>query len=113
MMFEYASGLHGVLSHSDYMGGDQNRYIVRGSRGLVVVERERLTIEGIEGDRRMVDVPAEDVYVEMWTAMAAALQRGEEPPYTLEHGWQELKTLLAVARSIEEGRKVALEEMGS
>jgi hypothetical protein len=45
--------------------------------------------------------------------MAAALQRGEEPPYTLEHGWQDPKTLLAIAWSIEQGRRMALEEMGA
>jgi predicted dehydrogenase len=113
VVMEYANGMRGVLSHSDYMGGTQNHYHIRGSQGLVVVEREQLTIESIEGKRRSVEVPAEDVYVVMWTAMAGALQREEEPPYTLEHGWQELKTLLAIARSIEEGRKVTLEEMQS
>ena len=110
---EYAGGFRGLLSHSDYMGGTQNHYIIRGSQGLIVVEPERLAIEGIEGDRRTVEVPAEDVYVEMWSAMYNAWQRGEKAPYTLEHGWQEMKTLLAIARSIEEGRKVALEEMDS
>lgn len=113
MMIEYATGLRGVLSHSDYMGGTQNHYIVRGSRGLIVVERERLIVEGIEGDRQIIEVPPEDVYIVMWTALAQAMQRGEEPPYTLEHGWQELRTLLAVARSIDEGRKTSLAEMES
>ena len=78
-----------------------------------MVERERLTIEGIEGDRRVIEVPPEDVYIVMWTALAQAMRRGEEPPYTLEHGWQELQTLLAVARSIEQGRQVPLAELAA
>ena len=94
-------------------GRDPEPLYYPGQPGLIVVERERLAIEGLEGDRRTVEVPDEDVYVEMWSAMYKAWQRGEEAPYTLEHGWQEMKTLLAIARSIEEGRKVALEEMNS
>ena len=40
----------------------------------------------------------------MWRAFARALREGGEPSYTLEHAHQDLRTLLAVERSIKEGR---------
>jgi len=113
MLLEYAHELRGVLSHSDYLGGSENHFQIRGAKGLVVVSRERLVVESIEGAKRTIELPAEDVYLTMWSAIAAALRRGDEPAYTLEHGWQDLITLLAIARSIDEGRRVRLEEMGA
>lgn len=107
MLFEYASGLRGVFSHSDYLGGGRNYFYVRGREGVVSIERRRAVLADREGrEVRAVDLDDTDTYVRMWDELVDCAQQGREPSYTKEDALGDLMTLLAVARSVEEGARV-------
>ncbi len=104
MLFDYREPLRGIFSHSTYLGGDRNYFYVRGTEGLVAAEGGGLLVQDREGRERRVEVPPENSHERMWRAFARALREGGEPSYTLAHAHQDLRTLLAVERSIKEGR---------
>ena len=109
MLFEYASGLRGVFSHSDHLGGGRNYFHVRGSEGVVTVERQRAILTNREGHKvRAVDLDDANTYDLMWNELVDCVQHGREPSYTKEDALGDLTTLLSVARSVEEGTRVEI-----
>jgi len=107
MLFEYASGLRGVFSHSDSLGGGRNYFHVRGKQGVATVERQRVVVTNNEGNEvRTVDLDDADTYGAMWRELVDCVQQGRTPSYTMEDALDDLATLLAVARSVEEGTRV-------
>lgn len=112
MLFEYPGTLRGVFSHSSYLGGGRNYMNVRGSEGLVFRERGRLVVRSRVGDERAIPLPDDNPHLTMWRDLVTALVEGTEPPYTIDDGLRELRTLDAIARSAHEGRRVTLEWEG-
>lgn len=109
MLFEYASGLRGVFSHSDYLGGGRNYFYVRGGEGVVAIERHRAVVTNREGHEvRVLELEDADTYERMWSELVDCVQHGHEPSYTKEDALGDLTTLLAVARSVEEGGRVEI-----
>lgn len=107
MLFEYASGLRGVFSHSDYLGGGRNYFHVRGSEGVASVERRRVSVTNREGSVvREVSLDDTNAHEAMWHELVTCVQQGTAPRYTMEDALDDLATLLAVARSVEEGGRV-------
>jgi scyllo-inositol 2-dehydrogenase (NADP+) len=107
MLFEYASGLRGVFSHSDSLGGGRNYFHVRGKQGVATVERQRVVVTNNEGNEvRTVDLDDADTYGAMWRELVDCVQQGRSPSYIMEDALDDLATLLAVARSVEEGTRV-------
>ncbi len=111
MLFEYASGMRGMFSHSDHIGGGRNYFYVRGSEGVLSIERRRAALTNREGDEvQALDLDDADTYERMWRELVDCVQYGREPSYTKEDALGDLTTLLAIARSVEEGARV---EVGS
>jgi len=107
MLFEYASGLHGVFSHSDYLGGGRNYFHIRGKQGVATVERGRAVLTDNEGNEvQTVDLDDADTYSAMWRELIDCAEHDRTPSYTMEDALGDLATLLAVARSVEEGHRV-------
>jgi predicted dehydrogenase len=109
MVFDYDNGFRGIFSHSDYLGGGQNYFHIRGTDALISMEGERLVVRNREGDVvRAIELPQENSHANMWQAYARWLDDGTEPAYTLQHAYEDLRTLMAVEHSIQEGSKVFL-----
>ncbi|HHX65061.1 MAG TPA: Gfo/Idh/MocA family oxidoreductase [Chloroflexi bacterium] len=109
MVLDYESGFRGLFSHSDYLGGGQNYFHIRGTDALVSVESDALVVKSREGEvLRTVELAEENSHVNMWKAFARWVDDGTEPAYTLEHAFEDLRTLMAIDRSIDEESKVFL-----
>lgn len=99
MLFHYANGSTGMLSHSSRLAPDRNHYTVYGSEGTISVEWTRLTVTR-QGRERVVELPEEDASVTMWQAMADAFRGGQTPVYTPERALQDVLILETVDRAI-------------
>jgi predicted dehydrogenase len=55
---------------------------------------------------RTVDLDDADTYGAMWRELVDCVQQGRTPSYTMEDALDDLATLLASARSVEEGTRV-------
>lgn len=104
MFFQYANGLTGVFSHSAYLPPAKNYFYLHGTTGAISVEPGRLVIEKAGQAAQVIELPAEHAYTNMWQALLAAYQSGEEPYYTAERALQDVAILEAVAGAIKVGQ---------
>jgi predicted dehydrogenase len=110
MLFHYANGSTGMLSHSSYLSSDQNHYTVYGSAGTIVVEPDRLLVRKGGEVAREVEIPAEDGNVNMWHALADAFHKGGSPFYTGVKAMQDVLILEKVDQAIHENQVMQLTE---
>ncbi|MFH1086087.1 MAG: Gfo/Idh/MocA family oxidoreductase [Chloroflexota bacterium] len=104
----HASGLRGMISYSNYLGGN-SYFFVRGTQGMLAIERDRVTVAPYQGAERMVELPRESTHDTMWGAIARAMQAGEEVAYGPQDAFRELVTLLAIERAIVRDQAVEIE----
>jgi predicted dehydrogenase len=110
MMFHYANGLTGTLSHSSYLPSLQNHFHIYGTDGVIQIERERLVVAKRGQLARTIDLPAENAYETMWRAIARAYREGGEPYYTPEKALGDVMILEMVDQSIKKGKTMRIFE---
>jgi predicted dehydrogenase len=108
MMFGYANGTTGVLSHSSCLPTTQNHFHVHGSKGIIVVESGQFVIEKPGSPNTIIDPPAEDPRANMWQAIVAAYQQGIEPAYSPQRALGDVAILEAVDHSIKQKARVEI-----
>ncbi|MFP3895348.1 MAG: Gfo/Idh/MocA family protein [Anaerolineales bacterium] len=106
MLFEYDSGVRGSFSHGAVLNRHRNHFYIRGTQGILSIERERLVIDYNDDSQRVIERPPERAHEAMWRALVDAVAEGHEPYYTKERAFQELSILLAIQRSIREHGRV-------
>jgi predicted dehydrogenase len=110
MLFHYANGTTGILSHSSYLSPDQNHFTVYGSAGTIVVESGRLLVRKSGQEAREVWLPSQDTNVTMWQALAAALHSGQPPLYTGARALQDVLILEKVDQAIHQNQVMELSD---
>jgi predicted dehydrogenase len=100
MIFQYANGMTGMLSHATSLPPTQNHFHIHGSQGIIVVESERLLVERPGAEKRIIDLPNENSRTTMWQAIADAYATNSEPDYTAENALRDVAILETVDRSI-------------
>jgi len=108
MLFQYASGVIGTLSHATVLPSAQNHFHIHGAAGVIAVEPKRLVVERPGQPQDVVALPQENAYAAMWQALADALRHGGAPAYTPERALRDVATLEAVDQSIALGQRVQL-----
>ena len=114
MMFEYKNGLQGFFSFSAFLGGKRNYFHIRGTKGLVVLEDRKLTVEYKNGGSRIYDPkegPENNPHFNMWKSITAAHLAGKTPIYTTEMARRDIYTLLCVEKSLKTGKKIKIQEL--
>ena len=106
MLFEYDSGVRGSFSHGAVLSRRRNHFYIRGTGGIISLERDRLIIDHNDGRQRIIERPSEGSHEAMWRALADAVVEGRDPYYTKERAFQDLSILLAIRRSIREHGRV-------
>lgn len=109
MLFEYADGMHGVLSHSDYLGGGRNYFYIRGTEGVLSLGRDGGAITDREGrETRTLEFARFHGYASMWHEVIDCLEQGQEPCYPPEDALSDIITLHAIARSAAQRARVEI-----
>lgn len=108
MFFTYDNGVTGIFSHSAYLPPAKNYFYLHGTTGAIIVEPKRLVIETGGQPARVVDLPPEHAYTNLWQALQMAYQSGQDPYYTAERALQDVAILAAVDQSIKSGQGVAV-----
>jgi len=108
MLFQYANGASGMLSHSSYLPPLKNYFYIHGETGVIMVEPNRLVVEKPGQPNRVIDLPTENAYVNMWQALRDAWQAAREPYYTVQKALQDVAILEMVDRSITTGQRMRL-----
>lgn len=108
MLFQYANGSTGILSHSSYLSPDQNHFTIYGSAGTIVVEPKRLLVRKSGQEPRVVEIPAEDATVNMWHALADAFRKKTTPFYTGARALQDVLILEKVDQAIHQNQVMTL-----
>jgi len=109
MQFEHENGVRGSFSHGSYLSRGHNYFHIRGTEGILTVERERLIVEPNDGEPRTIEFERGNSYQAMWHAILDAIAEGHEPSYTVERARGDLGTLFAIRRSAQEKRSVSIE----
>lgn len=100
MLFAYANGSTGMLSHSSRLSPDRNHFTVYGSEGTIAVEWTRLTVIKRGQAVRVVELDEEDTNLKMWHALADAFRSGQTPFYTPQKALQDVLILEKVDQAI-------------
>jgi predicted dehydrogenase len=108
MFFEHDSGVRGFFSHGSVLSERKNYLHIRGTRGILSLERNEIVVDLNDGSSRTVPHSREREYTAMWRALLGAIAEGREPYYTKERALQDLTTLLAIQRSAQENAKVQI-----
>ena len=118
MQFGYEGRLRGMFSHSGYLSASGNYFNIRGTEGLVAVDRVGATVEHKNGSKRVVPLTtvglsgrglmSERSHEMMWRALARAYAEGREPDYTPADAYRELSILFAIAHSARQGERAMI-----
>jgi predicted dehydrogenase len=106
MMFQYDNGLVGMLSHSDCLFEPQNHFHIHGSQGIISWSPDRIVVQKPEQPERIIDLPADNPYTNMWQALAKAWQENTKPFYTAEKALRDVMIVDMVNQSIKTGQRV-------
>jgi predicted dehydrogenase len=109
MLFQYANGMTGMLSHDTALPPTQNHFHVHGSEGVIVVESGQLIVERIDAEKRIVDLPNENSRATLWQAILDAYAQNKEPAYSTEKALRDVAILEAVDRSIKTDRPMTVQ----
>jgi len=99
VLFTYDGGIRGSFSHSTVLSERRNYFHIRGTRGILSIEKTQIVIDHNDGDRRTIDLPQETAHEAMWRALVGAIAEGRDPYYTKERAFQDLSILFAIERS--------------
>jgi predicted dehydrogenase len=108
MIFQYGNGVTGVLSHSSYLPPLQNHFYVYGTQGVITVAWERLVVKKQDQSERVIELPSENAYQNMWRALARAFEEGKEPYYTSERALADVAILETVDKAIKAGQRLRI-----
>ncbi len=108
MLFHYANGSTGMLSHSSYLSADQNHFTVYGSEGTIAVEQKRLLIRKNGQQAREIELPGDDGNINMWHALADAFHNERIPFYTGAKALQDVLILEKVDQAIHQNQVMQL-----
>jgi predicted dehydrogenase len=108
MFFEYDNGIRGSFSYSTVLSERRNYLHVRGTQGILSIERSRLIVDHNDGGQRTIAFTREPAYEAMWRAILDAIAEGRDPYYTKERAFQDLSILFAVHRSTQAGARVSV-----
>ena len=108
MMFQYSNGVTGILSHSSYLPPLQNHFYVYGTQGVITVAWERLVVKKQAQPERIIELPSENVYQNMWQALVKAFEEGKEPYYTPERALVDVAILETVDKAIKAGQRLRI-----
>ena len=108
-LFQYANGVTGMLSHSSYLSPVQNHFYIYGTAGGIVVEQDRLIVKKTDQPDRVVELPDENAYVNLWQAIHQAFRAQRDPFYTPEKALHDVAILEAVDRSIKINGRVPVD----
>jgi predicted dehydrogenase len=111
MLFHYANGSTGMLSHSSYLSPDQNHFTVYGTAGTIVVEWKRLLVRKSGQEARVVELPEEDANVNLWQSLVKAFHEGQSPFYTGAKAMQDVLILEKVDQAIHQNQVMTLAEV--
>lgn len=107
MLLRYGGGLVGTFSFSNCMTSLHDHYVIHGREGVIVVERESITVKRPEQPDETIIVPGESYYERMWDHLSLAVRRGVDPDYTGEKALADVAVLTAVERSLKSGASQA------
>lgn len=108
MLFHYANGSTGMLSHSSFLSPDRNHFTVYGTAGTIAVEGRRLLVRKSGQEERLVELPEEDANVNMWHALVDAFHNGRTPFYTGAKAMQDVLILEKVDQAIHQNQVMRL-----
>lgn len=113
MLFHYANGSTGMLSHSSYLSSDQNHFTIYGCAGTIVVEPKQLLVRKHGEVARAIALPEEDANVNMWHALVDAFHKQITPFYTAEKAIQDVLILEKVDQAIQQNQVMSVDAIGS
>jgi predicted dehydrogenase len=105
MLFEHDNDVRGFFSYGSVLSGRRDYLYVRGTQGILSLERGQIVIDLNDGSSRTIPHARERENASMWRALLGAITEGREPHYTKERALQTLTTLLAIQRSAQESGK--------
>lgn len=104
MLFHYAQGSTGTVSHSSYLSPDHNHFIIYGTQATLVVEPEALRITQGGQTTQVIELPEDDPSINLWRALADAFCHGTEPFYTAARALQDVRILEQVDKAIHQNQ---------
>jgi len=100
MLFEYPDSVHGIFSHSGMLTDQRNYFYIRGTEGVIEVLRDEMIIIDNEGREQRRPISTSGGAEEMWRAIADAIVRGREAPYTPKMASRDVCILDAIDRAL-------------
>jgi scyllo-inositol 2-dehydrogenase (NADP+) len=107
-LFQYGQGVTGMLSYSSYLPPGRNHFHIYGTSGVISVDQERLIVEQRGQPARVVELPKENAYVNMWHALHQAFVEQRDPFYTAEKALHDVAVLEAINQAIKMGSRVTV-----
>jgi predicted dehydrogenase len=106
MTFAHPRGVHGTVSFADYLDGDNNYFLIRGTKGTISVSPTQLSISGEQPD--VVELPASDRSLNMWQHVSAWFSDRQAPIFEASDSVDDIATLVAVDESLRARTQVDL-----
>jgi predicted dehydrogenase len=108
MLLGYGNGISGVFSHSGYLGGSRNYFVIRGTEGLLYQDSAELYLEDKQGHRKDLEVEQTSAHERMWRHFVQCLEEDRAPDYNASRSLLEFRVFDAIAESLHGGRAAAV-----
>jgi len=108
MLFGYANGVTGMLSHATSLAASHNFFHIHGSQGAIIVEPQRLLIEKPKQPTQVIALPEENPRANMWHELVRAYQANRQPSYSAADGVRDVAILETVDHALRSGQRLPI-----
>ena len=108
MLLGYGNGISGMFSHSGFLGGSRNYFVIRGTEGLLYQDSAQLYLESKQGHRKDLEVEQTSAHERMWQHFVHCLEQDRAPDYNASRSLLEFRVFDAIAESLQGGKAAAV-----
>jgi predicted dehydrogenase len=108
MFLQHRNGVFGVFTHSGFLNGERDYFIVRGTEGLVYLDGKEFVVEEKNGRREDLPRPSQSPHQAMWNHLTDCLSDLRPAQYSARDALREIETLAAVEEAARSGESVAV-----
>lgn len=108
IFLQYEHQVLGLFTHSGFLNGNRDYFIIRGTDGLIYLDDKEFVLEEKSGRTEKLTRPSQSPHEVMWDHLTECLSDLRPAQYSSRHALREIETLSAVEEAVHSGGSVSV-----
>jgi predicted dehydrogenase len=109
MFLQYENEVLGVFTHSGFLNGKRDYFLIRGTEGLIYLDDKEFVLEEKRGHVEELTRPSQSPHEVMWDHLTECLSDLRPARYSSRNALREIETLTALEQAVHSGTSVSVQ----